>query len=255
MTRIKSLRLSTAVALMGLLVATVSTAQDRPPDEPRIEPESIEALKAMSQHLQTLQVFSIKARTTAEVVLDTDQKIEVGSEATYEVKRPDRLRIDLATDVVHGELIYDGKEVVYASPDQNVYAQVAAPPTIKETLQQVAQKYDLAFPLADLFSWGTEDAPIDIIREGFLVGNAYVNGKETRHWAFRGPDQDAEIWIAAEGSPLPLKMSLVDREDLTRPRITTVLEWTENTQIEDAVFSYQPPEGSQKIRFLKEDRK
>jgi hypothetical protein len=213
---------------------------------------SASSLRKMGDHLQSMQNFSIKARITSDVVLDTDQKLEIGSEAIYEVKRPDHLRIDLATDVVHGELVYDGKTLIYASPDQKVYAQVPAPPTTKETLEQAADRYNLAFPLSDLFAWGTKDAPIDLIREGFLVGHAYVNGKETDHWAFRGPDQDAEIWIATEGSPLPLKMSLVDREDMTRPRITTVLEWTENAEFADEVFQYKPPVGSEKIRFMAE---
>ncbi|KXG87699.1 hypothetical protein ATO67_18030 [Agrobacterium bohemicum] len=246
------MRLSATAALAAVFMTTSSVAQDRGPEEPRIEPGSVEALKAMGEHLQSLQSFKITARTTSEIVLDTDQKLEIGSVATYEVKRPDRLRIDLASDVVHGELVYDGKTMVYASPDQKIYAQVPAPATIKETLEQAAQKYDLAFPLADLFAWGTPDAPTDLIREGFLVGHATIDGKETDHWAFRGQDQDAEIWIATEGGALPLKVSLVDRDDMTRPRITTVLEWTENAEIADDVFQYKPEDGSEKIRFLKE---
>ncbi|WP_246091550.1 DUF2092 domain-containing protein [Aliirhizobium smilacinae] len=250
--RSKCLAVSAAAVL---LLAGGVLAKDRPPPEPRIEPGSIEALKTMGEHLQSLQTFSLKATTTTEVVLDDDQKLEIGGTATYEVKRPDHLRIDLATDSVHGELVYDGKTVVYASPDQNVYAQAHAPVTIKAMLEEAAQKYDLTFPLADLFSWGTSDAPIDIIKEGFFVGHAYVDGKETDHWAYRGSDQDAEIWIATEGSPLPLKISLVDRDDLTRPRITSVLDWTETATIDDNVFQFKPADGATKIRFLGEEDK
>jgi hypothetical protein len=237
------------------LLAAGAMAQGKPPEEPRIEPGSIEVLKKMGEHLQSLQTFAFKATTTTEIVLDDDQKLEIGGTATYEVRRPDRLRIDLATDSVHGELIYDGKTVVYASPDQHVYAQVPAPTTIKDTLEEAAQKYNLTFPLADLFSWGTEDAPISLIKEGFFVGHAYVNGKEAEHWAYRGADQDAEIWIATEGPPLPLKISLVDKEDLTRPRITSVLEWNEKADIAADTFQYRPAEGSQKIKFLGEEDK
>ena len=247
-------RLAIPTAVM-LLVAGGVLARDRAPKEPRIEPASIEALKKMGDHLQSLQNFTIKADTTTEVVLDTDQKLEIGGEATYAVKRPDHLRIDLLTDVVHGELVYDGKTLIYASPNQKTYAQVPAPATIKETLERAAQRYNLQFPLADLFAWGTKDAPIAIIREGFFVGHAIVDGKQTDHWAFRGHDQDAEIWIATEGSPLPLKISLVDREDMTRPRITTVLQWSENADIPANTFEYKPPEGASQIGFVGEEKK
>lgn len=250
MSSLKADRLAATTATFLLLVAG-AMAKD-PPPEPRIEPASVEALKSMGKHLQELKTFSLRATTTTEVVLDNDQKLEIGGTATYEVRRPDRLRIDLATDSVHGELVYDGKTIVYASPDQNVYAQVPAPPTIKDTLSEAAQKYNLAFPLADLFSWGTDDAPLDLIKEGFLVGHAFVNGKEAEHWAYRGVDQDAEVWIATEGAPLPLKISLVDKDDLTRPRITSVLEWTENATIGEDVFSFKPANGASKIKFLAE---
>lgn len=243
-------RIAATTATFLLLVA--GAMAQAPPPEPLIEPASVEALKGMGKHLQELKTFSLRATTTTEIVLDNDQKLEIGGTATYEVRRPDRLRIDLATDTVHGELVYDGKTIVYASPDQNVYAQVPAPATIKDTLEEAAQKYNLAFPLADLFSWGTDDAPLDLIKEGFLVGHANVGGKEAEHWAYRGVDQDAEIWIATEGPPLPLKISLVDKDDLTRPRITSVLEWTENATIADDVFSYKPGDGASKIKFLAE---
>ncbi|MDP9730974.1 UNVERIFIED_ORG: hypothetical protein QE446_000827 [Rhizobium sp. SORGH_AS260] len=207
------LKLSRAALISATVLLSVGSvmAQERHAQQPLIEPESVEALKKMGEHLQSLQVFSLNATTTTEVVLDTDQKLEIGGTAT--------------------------------------------PATIKDTLEEAAQKYSLTFPLADLFSWGTPDAPIDIIREGFFVGHTYVNGKEADHWAFRGPDQDAEIWIATEGSPLPLKISLVDREDMARPRITSVLEWTENATIADDVFQYRPGEGAQKIQFLNEEAK
>ena len=241
------------LAALTVFSAGAATGQQTEPSGPRIEPASLQALTAMGDHLQKLTTFQLMATTTTEIILDTDQKLEIGGTATYEVRRPDRLRIDLATDVVHGELVYDGKTLVYASPDQKTYAQVPAPSTIKDMLEHAARKYDLAFPLADLFSWGTPDAPTDLIREGFLVGYAYVGDKPAAHWAYRGVDQDAEIWIATDGSPLPLKISLVDREDLTRPRITSVLEWNENAAIDATAFTYTPPEGAQRIRFLNEE--
>lgn len=77
--------LTATAALVMLLVAASAGAQDRGTEEPRIEPEAVEALKAMGEHLQSMQTFRITARTTAEIVLETDQKLEIGSEATYEV--------------------------------------------------------------------------------------------------------------------------------------------------------------------------
>ncbi|MGK6316458.1 DUF2092 domain-containing protein [Neorhizobium sp. DT-125] len=231
----------------ALLVSGSLLAQDGEEADVRIEPDAVDALRRMGDHLQSLQSFTIEAEVSAEVVLDTEQKVEIGSEVTYEVRRPDKLRMDLTTDVVDGELIYDGRNVIYAWPHDNVFAILPAPSTIKEILDEIAQKYQLTFPLADLFAWSTPDASFALITEGFFVGPAYVDGKLTGHWAFRSPDQDAEFWIAAEGSPLPLKVSLVDVDNLARPRVTAKIEWEENPILPPETFEFSAPEGAGRI--------
>jgi hypothetical protein len=218
---------------------------------PAIEPESIAALTRMGDHLASLMSFEIDTRSSMEVV-DGDQKLSIEGGGTYEVQRPDRLKIDLRTDSLRREFIYDGKTVTYVSPNENFYATFEAPPTIKETLKDAAQKYDLSFPLADLFNWGTNDAPIDQIKEGFFVGKAYIGGQETDHWAFRGRDQDWEVWIRSEGTPIPLKLSLVDRLEPTAPRFSVELNWTEAKTFPDDTFTYTPPAGAAKITFANE---
>jgi hypothetical protein len=79
-----------------------------------------------------------------------------------------------------------------------------------------------------------------------------VNGKPTDHWAYRTSDQDFEVWIASDGPPLPLKVSLVDRDDQTRPRMTAVLNWNETPDIQASAFEFTPPPNAQKLRFLEE---
>ncbi|WP_371835351.1 MULTISPECIES: DUF2092 domain-containing protein [Ochrobactrum] len=242
----------TASGLFLLGMITTSAAQEGEAASDRIEPASIQALENMGKHLQSLQKFSLNSQTSVDAVLDTDQKLEFGGEVSYEVERPNKLRIDLKTDVVQGEFIYNGTTLTYVSPSNNTYAQAPAPATIKETLEEAAQKYHLTFPLADLFAWGTPDAPIGEIAEGFHVGNAMVNGKPTDHWAYRTGDQDFEVWIASDGPPLPLKVSLVDRDDQTRPRMTAVLNWNETPDIQASAFEFTPPADAQKLRFLEE---
>jgi hypothetical protein len=232
-------------------VSGAAAQQPEPPGE-RLAPPSVQALEKMGRHLQSLQKFSVSALTSVEVVLDTDQKLEIGGDVSYSVERPDKLRIDLQTDVVKGEFIYDGKTFTYVSPQENTYAQAPAPATISETLAEAAQKYHLTFPLADLFAWGTPDAPIGALVEGFKVGTATVNGKLTDHWAYRTQDQDFEIWIAQDDKPLPLKVSLVDRDDLARPRMTAILTWNEQPDIPAAAFAFTPQPDARKLRFLEE---
>ncbi|MBD9527571.1 DUF2092 domain-containing protein [Paracoccus sp. PAR01] len=231
-----------------LLAATLSGpafAQDP------IEPAAIEALHAMGAHLAGLQTFALTSQTEMEVVLDDDQKLLIGGTVQYQVQRPDHMRIDLKTDVIDRQLYYDGKTVSYVSPTEGYYAQIEnAPPTIKEVLDYTADTYSVSFPAADLFQWGTKDEPIDQIKEAFKVGTATINGAQTDHWAFRTDDQDWEVWLRTDGTSLPARISVVDRQDDARPRFVATYSWDEQAKPASDIFTYQPPEGAKQIDFL-----
>ena len=227
-----------------------------PAADPAVDPAAREALRAMGRALEALTSFEVTAETTIEAVLDTDQKLLIGGTATYQARRPDHLKVTLATDVVERAFFYDGASAAYVAPREGFYALVEHPaPTIRGMLDEAAARYGLAFPLADLFAWGAPDVPEPPIEAAFRVGPAVVEGHQTEHWAFRGPARDWELWIRAEGAPLPLRLSTVDRSDPTRPRFTATLAWTEAKDFPDALFTYAPPPRASRIDFTREDGK
>jgi hypothetical protein len=216
---------------------------------PVLEPESIAALKRMGRHLVTLGSFEIEATLSIEYILDNDQKILVGGTSRYRVRRPDRLRIDLSTDVFERIFQYDGKALVVTAPKEKFFARLDAKPTVRETLAWAAQTFGIEVPLADLFDWGTADVPEGDIREGFSVGKAHVRGIECEHWAFREADADWEIWIRSGDAPLPLKLSIINTADPARPRYEAVLSWTE-AEFPDSIFTDPPVPDAKRIDYL-----
>ncbi|HEX2885464.1 DUF2092 domain-containing protein [Vineibacter terrae] len=219
------------------------------PAAPALEPAAVEALKRLGEHLLTLQSFEITSVIAFDYVLDNNQKIQIGGTVRHRVRRPDRLRIDLATDVLDRVFQYDGKTLTVIAPKESYYAQVDAKPTIKETLAWAAQNFGVEMPLADLFDWGTPDAPHSRVREGFRVGKASIGGVECDHWAFRGPGHDWEIWIRTGDAPLPLKLSIVNTSDPARPRYEAILTWTEKADVADDVFVHAPAADAKRIEF------
>lgn len=241
--------------LAGPLLAQTTPADPQPMDnqseEQLVQPAAIEALRAMGTHLAGLTQFTLDADTLMEVVLDSEQKLMIGGQASYQVQRPDHLRIDLTTDVVKRQLYYDGKSLAYVAPDENSFAQLdQVPSTIHELLGVLANDYGLAFPAADLFLWGTESEPLDLVTEAFLVGPSMIDGKKVRHWAFRSEGQDWEVWISDDGAPLPLRVSLVDQTDPAKPRFIVDYRWTEAASIPPDSFTYVPPENAALVPFL-----
>jgi hypothetical protein len=241
-----------ALAVTRAARAQASPAQPQPSatKPPVLTPESIAALKRMGQQLASLRTFEIAATISIEYVLDNNQKILIAGTSRYRVRRPDRLRIDLSTDVLERVFQYDGKDLVVTAPQEKFFARVEAKSTVRETLAWAAQTFGVEVPLADLFDWGTTDAPEDEIREGFSVGKARVGGVECEHWAFRQADADWEIWIRSGDAPLPLKLSIVNTADPALPRYEAVLSWTESSDFPEAIFIDPPVPDAKRIEFL-----
>ena len=226
-------------------------AAESPAVQPTVpDPESIAALKRMGQHLVSLRSFEIAATFSIEYVLDNKQKILIGGTSQYRVRRPDRMRIELSTDVLERVFQYDGKDLVVTAPKEKFFARVEAKSTARDTLAWAAQTYGIEVPLADLFDWGTADSSEGEIREGFYVGKSRVGGVDCEHWAFRQDGADWEIWIRTGDTPLPLKLSIVNTLDPALPRYEAVLSWTESREFADEIFTEPPAPGAKRIDFL-----
>jgi hypothetical protein len=105
-------------------------------------------------------------------------------------------------------------------------------------------------PLADLFTWGTDNSAAAQLTSGFLVSPEHIGGRACNHYAFRQPDVDWQIWIAADDSALPCKLVITNTEDDSRPQYTAVMNWNFPPAIADNVFTFAPPASANKIVVL-----
>jgi hypothetical protein len=217
--------------------------------EPPIDPNAIAALERMGAALMALEQFGLTARITVEQVMDNGQKIQFGGTSTYAVRRPDRFKVQIVSDTASRDVYYDGKELVVSDPATGYFAGAEAKPTIKETIAWAEETLGIDMPLAGLFDWGTPDAPIDEIVEGFFVGPATVDGAAVEHWAFRGDDIDWEIWIGTGDAPLPRKLAITDRTHPSLPRYEEVLEWSPSESFADDAFVFTPGADAKPIVF------
>ncbi|HEY4202066.1 MAG TPA: DUF2092 domain-containing protein [Devosiaceae bacterium] len=217
-----------------------------------IEPDAIAALKAMGEALAAQQSFDLKTSFEADLSLDNDQNIEIGGTVHYLAERPDRLRVELASDLGQRVFVFDGQSLYVISENDKVYGQLDdVGPTIKDMLESVAYYADIELPLADLFDWGTADAPTNAVTGAFLVGKAEIDGEATRHWAFRTADKDFQVWIKDGDAALPLKMVIEDNSG-TRPRFEVNLAWGDAKPPADA-FTFTPPPDATPIPIVLRD--
>jgi hypothetical protein len=228
---------------LGLLGA----APVRESTKPKPDPAPLNALKSMGAYLRTLKGFSVVVEGARDEVLADGQKIQLAGTITYVVCAPDRLRAEIRTDRKQRVILYDGKTLTMYAPRMQYYATVPAPATILATLDTARVRYDIEFPLADLFLWGTPRDGVSSLTSAQYIGPGYVDGVDTDHYAFRQPGTDWQIWIERGKTPLPRKLVITTTSEPTQPQYVATLKWDLTSRADESVFTFVPPKGAAKI--------
>jgi hypothetical protein len=214
-----------------------------------VDPKAVDALRKMGSHLRTLKRFAVQAEGVRDEVSANGQKIQLGGTISYLVRAPNGLRADIRTDRKQRQIIYNGKTLTVYAPRMKYYASVAAPPTIRAMLEQAHNRLGIEFPLADLFTWGTDRDGVNDLTAARYVGPAYIGGVDTDHYAFRQADADWQVWIERGNTPLPRKLVITTTTDPAQPQYAATLTWDVAAKFDDTVFAFVPPKDVAKIAF------
>jgi hypothetical protein len=225
------------------------TAQSSPaPKKADINPGAMATLNKMGTYLRTLETFQVKSVQTTDDVLDNGQAIQTNGVIDLLAARPNRLRAEITSDEMHRHFFYDGKNFTIYGQLVNYYATVPAPPTIAELVDKLSEKYGIEMPLVDLFLWGSPQSNTEKdITSAIDVGPSSIDGTSCEQYAFRQPGLDWQIWIQLGDYPLPRKLVLTTTDDAARPRHSQLLTWNLAPSFNDAAFTFDPPDGAQKI--------
>jgi hypothetical protein len=246
-----SLALTSAATLSSSAAAAAAKkAPAAAPAAASVDPPAVAALQRMSAYLRTLDAFEIKSEFSVELVMDDGQKTEVDGTTRYLVHKPDGFLIEVATDKKLRQFFYDGKTLTVSAPKLGVYAGVAAPPTIRQTLDLASEKYGINLPLVDLFRWSDpSQARADKLQSARVVGTATIGGVACDQYAFREGDVDWQIWIAQGDKPAPRKVVITDRVDPARPEFVARLDWNTAPEISKDAFVFTPAKDAMSIKM------
>lgn len=217
---------------------------------PAVDPQAIAALEQMGAALRALKQFTLASDASTEVVLDSGQKIELDSQLKYQVKPPRQLFVDMESDRTHRQLFYNGNTMTLYSPRLKYYASVdGMDATLSELAAKLWTEYGIDLPLADLFQWGSANAPRNTLTSAMHVGAGSVDGTAVEQYAFRQPDVDWQLWIG-QGDHLPRRIVIISHDDPALPAYTARLKWDLRAAIEPAAFTFTPPPDAARIGIL-----
>ena len=261
-------RLTTLGVLMLALPLAVASAQDKAAktkalnakaaaaaSAPAIDPEAVAAIEKMEAFVKTLTAYSLHADTTTDEVLLAGPKVQFGGTLEVTVRLPNRLRLTVAGDTKDTQqFFYDGSTLTVWIKDKNVWASAPAAPTVGEMVAQVRKKYALSFPLDDLLSGATRGELLNGVTAGMVVGDGMVAGVECDHLGFHKEGLDAQLWIEKGDRPLPRKIVITTLSEPSQPQHTEVLTWDLTPKTDDAMFTFTPPAGAERIVFAEPDK-
>jgi hypothetical protein len=237
--------------LAGLATISLSACTSR---EPATDAERLargrELVHQMSERLAAAQQATVTTTEVRDVVRRSGAKESVATTGAYTMRRPDRFYAKQAGR--RGlESWYDGKTVTIAAPEHKIFAQAPMPETIDRTLDALAERYDMALPMGDLFYSSAEKALISDTTTGGYAGTENVGDTPCAHLAFHDVGVDWELWLPVQGEPLPKRFRVVQKRRTGQPVVdVTFAAWNLAPQVSDATFVPNVPADFEGIAVL-----
>ena len=220
-----------------------------------VDPASIQALKDLGAHLQTIKRFKVSNELTGERVLADGQKLQHSAAADIDVHRPNMLRAKMVSPRAVREIFYDGKMVTISIPAQKAYSTVEFTGNLGELVSKLEEGYGVEIPMADMFLWGTPAAPLDKIESAMNAGQDFIGNDLCDHYAFRQGNMDWQIWITTGAKPLPRKLVITNRSDEARPQSVQYFDWNLKPTFKDSIFKFTPPKGATTVELRSLEKK
>ncbi len=218
---------------------------------PEPEPDPLQILQKMCDFLKSQQQFTYKAEVADDQVYLGGKKLQYGIDMETFVRRPDRLRVNAAGDLIDKQFFFDGKTITLYDKDDNVYGVLEVPPDIESALEKASKDFGVRVALTDLASPTLWELLNKRITHSLYVGLHKVRGVPCHHLSFDGDEVQLQVWIDAGDKPLPRKAVLTHKNLPGSPQWTAYLsDWNFSPQLNDNLFAFTPPPGAEKIKFV-----
>jgi hypothetical protein len=240
------------VTMMSIMVPVLA-AQESNSTPSASEQRAMKVLKNMSEFLAQVERFSVTIRDGYDAIQESGQKIEYGEVRKVTVSRPDRLRFEVErSDGQKGLVIFNGQDLTVYSAKNNFYATVSKPGTLDQVIKYAMEDLKIRVPLGVLFLSVLPSELDNLVTSADYVETTTITDVPCDHIAAQtSRGVDFQAWIAQGSEPLPRRIVITYREETGQPQFWADLsDWNLAPEVSDALFTFTPPEGAERIQFL-----
>jgi hypothetical protein len=238
-----------ACAVSGLIAISVPAADEKPADQPAVDPHATELLKRMGDYLGQAKFFSVNAEVWQDIQLASGQRIQADRTIELQVRRPDRFRASVHSTRRNRELLYDGSALTLFNHAQNFYGTAHVSGSLDEAMDAAVERFGITMPLEDFVRSDPGKDLLQSVTSGRDIGPVTVLGVPCEHLMFSQENIDWQIWIEDGAKPVPRKFVITYKDEPDSPQYTAIFtSWDFLTELPDFVFKFDPPAGASKIK-------
>ncbi|WP_010485771.1 DUF2092 domain-containing protein [Pseudomonas sp. S9] len=245
--RLTRLCLPLCLAVVG---PSALAAESKEAPDSAVTAEARAVYERMRTSLQALKRYSVSVQASQDEVLDYGYKLQHNPQATLDVQAPTHLRAQISGEAPR-LIVYDGKTLTLASPEQGYYAQTPAPATLNQLVNGLIA-HDVEMPLVDFLSQTRQAQFLAGVKRGLLVDSEQIDGQTCDHLAFREPTIDWQLWVSQGAQALPCKLVITTRYTLGDPQYQATMKWNTDPGFAADHFTFVAGKDAKRIPFTRD---
>jgi hypothetical protein len=157
----------------------------------------------------------------------------------------------------HGKpvCIWTRNKSVYTE-NKNVYATVSKQGTLDQAIKYAVDDLKIRVPLAMMLLSTLPSELDNLVVSADYVETTTITDVPCDHLAVRtARGVDFQVWVAQGSEPLPRRVVITYKDETGQPQFWADLSnWNLAPEVSDALFTFTPPDGADRIQFLAEVR-
>ena len=219
-----------------------------------VAPEATEVLANACRYLAECPFYSITAEVWREHVTESGQKLQFTRVVNMEIKRPNRLHVEIQSSHSDRAFWYNGQSLSILDRKHNFYSATSMPGNLDVMVDNAHDRFGIDLPLVDLALSDPYKNATSKVQHGFYLGLSQAMGYKCHHLAFTQENIDWQVWIQDGPQPLIRKFVITHKNEPGAPEFTALIrDWNLTDRIADSDFVFVPLNGASKIEMKKDE--
>jgi hypothetical protein len=234
------------ISSLWVILCLNATAQTKQQDS-----LAILIIDRMTDVIGDLESCSFTLHTARDVV--DSQALLVKQFDNYQVymSGSDKMLVNAYGHKGHREFWYNGRQLAHYNQDENNYGILLAPDNTITMIDSLSKLYQMEFPAADFFYPTFTDDLLGHSDQLKFLGIVDINGQECFHILSSNKEMTMQFWITNDAYNLPARFAITYKTKEGTPQYEAAFSnWQINPNLPVAMFDFQPPPGSAKVRIM-----